>query len=226
MVAVQNDVAFEVVETLLRAGVLSFGQFKLKSGRISPYFFNLGRIFEGQALSFIAKAYASLLHDHFPTVDVLFGPAYKGIPLASTTATAFFELFGQSLGVVFDRKEPKDHGEGGVFVGSALKGNIVLVDDVITAGSAVRSSLSKMAPIVSERQVQGLLVAMDRQEAVVEGGPSAIQSLQDELSIEVKALLTFEDLLAYLQIKQQNSPDLAEHVESMLLYRKRYGACT
>ena len=181
-----------VIDTFIEAGVLSFGEFTLKSGRVSPYFFNLGKIFQGKPLNFMAKAYASLLKRDFADADVVFGPAYKA----------------------------KTHGEGGLFVGHPLKGKIVLIDDVITAGSAVRSSLEKMKSESTEGQVVGLIVAMDRQEAVVEGGQSAIQSLEAETGLKVSALLTFADIISYIK----NNPEFSHHLPAMEAYRERYGA--
>ena len=209
-----------VIDTFIEAGVLSFGEFTLKSGRVSPYFFNLGKIFQGKPLNFMAKAYASLLKRDFADADVVFGPAYKGIPLASAAAVSAYEHFDMSVGVAFDRKEAKTHGEGGLFVGHPLKGKIVLIDDVITAGSAVRSSLEKMKSESTEGQVVGLIVAMDRQEAVVEGGQSAIQSLEAETGLKVSALLTFADIISYIK----NNPEFSHHLPAIEAYRERYGA--
>lgn len=214
------DQTQSIINTFLEAGVLSFGSFTLKSGRQSPYFFNLGKIFNGKALSFMSKAYAGLVHRDFSNADVVFGPAYKGIPLATATAISAQDLYGMNLGVTFDRKEAKDHGEGGTLVGHALTGNVVLVDDVITAGSAVRSSLNKIKSEAQDCNVLGLIVAMDRQESVVEGGLSAIQSLQEETGLKVSSLLTFADLVAYIK----SSPEFAHHLPAMEAYRERYGA--
>lgn len=217
----------QTIKMLLDANVLSFGEFTLKSGRVSPYFFNLGNIFKGRALAMIAKAYAALLHQDFPDAQCLFGPAYKGIPLASSTAVCAYQLYKRSLGVTFDRKEAKQHGEGGDLVGSVLAGNIVLVDDVITAGSAVRASMKKINQALAQNpkakgQVQGLIVAMDRQEAQQEGGPSAIQALQVEAGIKVSALLSFSDLVDYISDK----PEFSQYLQAMHDYRSRYGAET
>lgn len=217
------DEKHRIIEILLHEGVLAFGSFKLKSGRTSPYFFNLGQVFQGQALHFLASAYAQLLHKEFPETNVLFGPAYKGIPLASTTAICCYQQFRMDLGIAFDRKEEKDHGEGGLLVGSPMQGNIVLIDDVITAGSAVRSSLAKIIHHGGDAQykVQGLLVAMDRQEAVVEGGQqSAITALEQETGLKVHALLTFNDLLDFIQ----KNAEYATFIDHMLNYREKYGA--
>lgn len=213
-----------LIEMLLKANVLSFGEFTLKSGRVSPYFFNLGYIFRGNTLGPLAESYAALLNIEFPEANTLFGPAYKGIPLASTTAVSAFYQHQKILGVAFDRKEAKAHGEGGEFVGSALSGNIVLVDDVITAGSAVRSSLEKINRALSSQDtaacVQGLVVAMDRQESFVQGGPSAIQALEQETGLKVASLLCFADLLDFIECK----PEFSEYKPAMIAYRERYGA--
>ena len=212
----------QLIDTFLKAGVLAFGSFELKSGRTSPYFFNLGKVFQGEALHFLATAYAKLLHDHFPDVNILFGPAYKGIPLASTTATSYYQQYKLDVGVAFDRKEPKDHGEGGFLVGTALHGNIVMIDDVITAGSAVRSSLNVINHHGGDGafHVQGLLVAMDRQEAVIEGGQSSIESLEQETGLKVASLLTFADLIEYIE----SNPKYDQYRSEMLAYREKYGA--
>jgi len=209
-----------LIHVLLDAGVLQFGEFTLKSGRVSPYFFNLGSIFYGKPFHTLAIAYAQAIKDHFSHAQVLFGPAYKGIPLASATSICCFENHLLELGVAFDRKEAKDHGEGGLFVGAALQGQIVMIDDVITAGTAVNSALEKIKAHAPEAQVKGLVVAMDRQESVIEPGPSAIESLQQKTGLEVHALLCLQDLIDFMSTQNGDQSFLP----AMLEYRQRFGA--
>lgn len=208
-----------LLQMFFDAGVLSFGQFTLKSGRLSPYFFNVGRVFQSQALHGLAHAYAAQLMANFPDTDLLFGPAYKGIPLVSATAVALYERFQRNVGISFDRKEAKDHGEGGLFVGSELGGRVLLIDDVITAGTAVTGAVHKIQSANSDVDVIGLLVALDRQESLEVNGPSAIQVLQDSLGIEVRALLTLEDIVAFAH----TNSTIRQHLGAIEAYRNKYG---
>ncbi|KAI5778616.1 phosphoribosyltransferase-like protein [Geopyxis carbonaria] len=210
-----------LISTCLTHKILRFGSFSLKSGRTSPYFFQAGAFNTASLLSTLAASYAAtiaatpLLADSF---DVVFGPAYKGIPLASVTTTALYSLDADRFGgreYAFNRKEAKDHGEGGVIVGASLAGKrVLIVDDVITAGTAIREA----AAIIENAggSVAGIVVALDRQERLSEaGGESAIQSVKRELGIPVVAILTLGDLIAGVQ---------GEEKVEMERYRERYGA--
>ncbi len=179
----------------LDAGVIRFGEFTLKSGRQSPYFFDLGRLSTGQALAELASCYADALVDWGLAVDQLFGPAYKGIVLASATAHALALRHGRNLPYIYDRKEAKDHGEGGLLVGSALAGRVLVIDDVLTAGTAVRHAMSLIR--AHGAQAVGLLLALDRQERGP-SGQSAVQELENA-GVQVRALARFEDLLRHLE---------------------------
>lgn len=216
------------LDTILRAKILTFGSFKLKSGRISPYFFNAGLFSTASLLSCLADAYANTLHSH-PTLsdnfDLLFGPAYKGIPLATITATQLFALDAPryaDIGYAFNRKEKKDHGEGGAIVGMDLRGKrVVVVDDVITAGTAIREAVAIIE--AAGGVLAGVVVALDRQErkvaaadAGVGDGLSAIQEVRREYGVEVVAILTLADLIVGVEDEGDR--------EAMKKYRAQYGA--
>ena len=208
-----NPQAF--IELALSRGVLKFGEFTLKSGRVSPYFFNAGLLNDGEALSLLAQGYADKLIE-CDQVEVIFGPAYKGIPFVAATAVALSQSHQVSMPWGFNRKEAKDHGEGGVLVGAAVEGKKVwIIDDVITAGTAIREvvSLLKHAGAI----IAGVLVALDRQEKG-QGELSAIQEVQQELEIPVHALITMSDLMDYLQAKGDR-----QALASMQAYREKYG---
>ena len=202
----------------LRAQALRFGAFTLKSGRQSPYSFNAGRFDSGQALADLARCYADAIEASGLAFDCLFGPAYKGIPLATALACEYARR-GRDLPVAFNRKEAKDHGEGGQLIGAPLDGRRVLVvDDVITAGTAVREALAIIAG--AGGTTAGIAIALDRQEAVSEGDPrSAAQALSQEAGIAVVAVATLDDLLAFAG----ESRDLVAEREALLAYRARYG---
>ncbi|WHZ20025.1 MAG: Orotate phosphoribosyltransferase [Rhodanobacteraceae bacterium] len=205
------------LDTALARGVLRFGEFTLKSGRQSPYFFNMGRIDTGAALAEVGTAYAATAASGDVDFDMLFGPAYKGIPLAATTAIALAHGHGRDLPWAYNRKEAKDHGEGGVIVGAPLAGRVLIVDDVITAGTAVRESLALIRGAGAE--VAGVLVALDRQERG-QGELSAVQELAREHGVTVIAIVTLADLMEYAGAR----PDLAAQRERLAAYRDRYGA--
>lgn len=207
----------EFIEFAERAGVLRFGSFTLKSGRESPYFFNLGAVASGRALARLGRFYARALAASGLAPDVLFGPAYKGIPLAVATAIAYAEETGADLPVAFNRKEAKDHGEGGSLVGAPLAGRVVIVDDVVTAGTAVRAAAALIraagaAPV-------GLLVAIDRQERG-RGSAGAITELAAEEGLAAAALITLDDVVAWLE----ESGGRAHELAALRAYRARYGA--
>ncbi|KAJ3319976.1 hypothetical protein HDV06_005794 [Boothiomyces sp. JEL0866] len=177
--------------------VLTFGSFTLKSGRNSPYFFNAGLFASGSALSQLGSFYAAALQDSGLDYDVLFGPAYKGIPLVSSLAVSLYKDFGVNALFSFNRKEQKDHGEGGMIVGSPLNGKIVVVDDVITAGTAIRESVQIIKN--NGAQLNGVLIALDRKEKGKDTEKSAIQQVQEEYGIKVVCIVTLDDVLEYLK---------------------------
>lgn len=202
------------IQLALNQQALKFGEFTLKSGRLSPYFFNVGQFNTGEALKTLGECYAEALAASGMQYDCLFGPAYKGIPLACATAIGMATKHNQDVPYSFNRKEEKDHGEGGIIVG-ALKGKTVIVDDVITKGTAVRESFNIIG---STATVSGLLVALDRQERG-QGERSAVQEIQAEFKIPVHAIITFNDIIEYVN----KSTDFAKYKESMHNYREQYG---
>jgi orotate phosphoribosyltransferase len=211
-----HDYQRDFIELTLQRDVLRFGEFTLKSGRLSPYFFNMGRIDSGAALARLGRAYAAAVVNSGLQVDMLFGPAYKGIPLAAATAIALADQHGRDLPWAYNRKEAKDHGEGGVLVGAPLKGRVLIVDDVMTAGTAVRESLALIRAQGAEPA--GVLIALDRQERG-QGQLSAAQEVQRDYGIPVVAITSFSDVLAYAGER----PELAAEHQRMLAYRERYG---
>ena len=205
------------IELALSKGVLKFGSFGLKSGRTSPYFFNAGGFNTGDDLATLGSCYAHALVDSGIKFDVLFGPAYKGIPLACATAMALAREHGINMPWCFNRKEKKDHGEGGNLVGAPLKGDILLVDDVITAGTAIRESDEIIK--ANGAHFKAALIALNRKEKG-QGEKSAIAEAEETLGIKIVSIVSFDDLLKYIE----NDDKLKEHVPAMLEYRKQYGA--
>jgi len=205
------------LELVLARGALRFGRFELKSGRISPYFFNLGALHSGAALSGVGKAYARTLVELDLAWDMLFGPAYKGIPLVSATAIALAEHHGRDVPWCFDRKEAKDHGEGGNVVGAPLAGRVAVVDDVLTAGTAIRHAAELIRGAGAE--VAAVVTALDRQERG-RGDRSAAVETADALGAPVCSIVTLEDVLQYLD-ETGKSPDRRAEIAA---YRDRYGA--
>ena len=205
------------IELALSKGVLKFGSFVLKSGRTSPYFFNAGGFNTGDDLATLGSCYAHALVDSGIKFDVLFGPAYKGIPLACATAMALAREHGINMPWCFNRKEKKDHGEGGNLVGAPLKGDILLVDDVITAGTAIRESDEIIK--ANGAHFKAALIALNRKEKG-QGEKSAIAEAEETLGIKIVSIVSFDDLLKYIE----NDDKLKEHVPAMLGYRKQYGA--
>ncbi len=205
-----------LIDLSLQRGVLKFGEFSLKSGRVSPYFFNAGLLNDGEALSLLARGYAQKLIEAGGSVELIFGPAYKGIPLVAATAATLSTVHGVNLPWGFNRKEAKDHGEGGVLVGAPVAGKKVwIIDDVITAGTAIREVMDLLQNAGAE--VAGVLVALDRQERG-QGERSAIQEIEQQHQIPVHALMTLTDLMNYLAA-QDRQEDLAR----MQAYRNQYG---
>jgi orotate phosphoribosyltransferase len=207
----------EFLELALRRNALRFGEFTLKSGRISPYFFNAGRLDSGAALAALGRAYAARAQDSGIAFDMLFGPAYKGIALATVTAVALAEQHGRDVPVAFNRKEAKDHGEGGVLIGAPLAGRVLIVDDVISAGTATRESIALLR--AHGAVPAGVLIALDRQERG-QGALSAAQEITAEFGIPVVAIARLDELLALAA----DEPALAAHRERLRAYRAAYGA--
>ncbi len=206
----------QFIEFALNKQVLKFGEFTLKSGRQSPYFFNAGLFNTGRDLALLGRFYAQALTDSVINFDLLFGPAYKGIPIATTTAVALADHHDRDVPYCFNRKEAKDHGEGGLLVGSPLQGRIMLVDDVITAGTAIRESMEIIA--ANNATLAGVLISLDRQERG-RGELSAIQEVERDYQCKVISIITLKDLISYLEEK----PEMANHLASVRAYQQQYG---
>ncbi|RJF33616.1 orotate phosphoribosyltransferase [Pseudoalteromonas gelatinilytica] len=206
----------EFIEFALEKQVLKFGEFTLKSGRTSPYFFNAGLFNTGRDLARLGRFYAAALEDAGIDYDVLFGPAYKGIPIATTTAVALADHHNKDVPYCFNRKEKKAHGEGGTLVGSELKGKIMLVDDVITAGTAIRESMEIIAD--NGADLSGVLIALDRQEKG-KAELSAIQEVERDFGTKVISIVKLADLISYLEAKGT----MDEHLAAVKAYRDQYG---
>jgi orotate phosphoribosyltransferase len=206
----------EFIEFALEKEALKFGEFTLKSGRTSPYFFNAGLFNTGRDLARLGRFYAAALADSGIDYDVLFGPAYKGIPIATTTAVALADHHDTDKPYCFNRKEAKDHGEGGNLVGSALEGRIMLVDDVITAGTAIRESMEIIQ--ANGADLAGVLVAIDRQEKG-KGELSAIQEVERDFGCSIISIVSLTDLISFLEEKGGN----AEQLEAVKAYRAEFG---
>ena len=207
------------IDFAIEAGVLRFGRFTLKSGRESPYFFNLGVIASGGRLARLGEFYARALRALAPRPEVIFGPAYKGIPLAVAAACAYAAEGGEDLSIAYNRKEAKDHGEGGNLVGAPLQGTrVCIVDDVVTAGTAVREAIGLIR--AAGATPAALVVAIDREERGRSGERSAMRELAAEEGVDVRALISFSDVLAWLE----ESGSHAEEREALLAYREQYGA--
>src|SRR5690606_32192208 len=206
------------IEYCIQHNILKFGEFTLKSGRVSPYFFNAGMFNTGEALAFLGSAYASAIKNSGLDFDLLFGPAYKGIPLVSVTAAALASDHGINKPYCFNRKEAKDHGEGGITVGAPLQGRVLIVDDVITAGTAIREVMQLLRAAYATPA--GILVAVDRQERGT-GELSAIQEIEKEFHIPVISLINMTQIIDYLKMQQDES--LKEFLHPIREYRQRYG---
>ncbi len=205
----------DFVDFTLETGVLKFGEFTLKSGRISPYFFNAGLFNKGSHLSQLGKFYAQAIEASNLKFDVLFGPAYKGIPLATATAIALKESFNRNVPYSFNRKEAKDHGEGGNIVGHPLEGDILIIDDVITAGTAIREAQDIIS--ANGANTKGVIVALDRQEKG-KGELSAIQEVEQIFGVKVLSIINLSHIVDYLQ--NSKDQDIVDRIES---YRSQYG---
>jgi orotate phosphoribosyltransferase len=211
-----NDFRKDFLEFAIERGVLRFGEFTLKSGRVSPYFFNAGLFNTGSALARLGGYYAQAIVASGLEFDMLFGPAYKGIPLAAAVSIALAEHHGRDLPYCFNRKEAKDHGEGGSLVGAPLAGRVLIVDDVITAGTAVRESIEIIQAAGAEPV--GVAIALDRQERG-RGERSAIQEVEDSLGLKVISIAALDDLLALLRERADDADTLA----AVERYRAEYG---
>lgn len=212
MKAYQRD----FIEFAFNKQVLKFGEFTLKSGRISPYFFNAGLFNSGLGLAKLGRFYAAALMDCGIEFDLLFGPAYKGIPIATTTAVALAEQHERDVPYCFNRKEVKNHGEGGSLVGSQLQGRVMLVDDVITAGTAIRESMA----IINAQgaTLAGVMISLNRQERG-RGEISAIQEVERDYNCKVISIVTLNEVISYLEEK----PEMADHLAAVRNYREQYG---
>ncbi|MFT6918251.1 MAG: orotate phosphoribosyltransferase [Cognaticolwellia sp.] len=211
-----KDYQREFIEFALAKQVLRFGEFTLKSGRISPYFFNAGLFNTGGDLARLGRFYAAALQDSNIDYNLLFGPAYKGIPIATTTAVALADSYNIDMPYCFNRKEAKTHGEGGSLVGSPLEGKVMLVDDVITAGTAIRESMQIIQAHGAE--LSGVLIALDRQEKG-QAELSAIQEVERDFNTKVISIVTLANLISYLEEK----PDMTDSLASIRKYREDYG---
>jgi orotate phosphoribosyltransferase len=235
-VPTDDSLAQEFVQFAVESGVLRFGQFKTKAGRMSPYFFNAGLFDDGAKLGRLAQFYArQLLAEEQRSglaFDMIFGPAYKGIPLAAAVVVELARL-GRNLPFAYNRKEAKDHGEGGTLVGAPLKGRVLIVDDVMSAGTAVRESIALIQ--AAGATPHAVVIALDRQEKATENGLdvdySAVQYVRTQLGLQVCAIARLSDLLQYLALhsssasagQASDAPFLKDHYQSVLAYRERYG---
>ncbi|GAB4296755.1 MAG: orotate phosphoribosyltransferase [Thiohalomonadaceae bacterium] len=211
-----QDYKREFIQFAIDNQVLRFGQFTLKSGRLSPYFFNAGLFNTGAQLARLGRYYAAAIQDSGIAFDTLFGPAYKGIPLASATAIALAEHHDRNVPWCFNRKEAKDHGEGGNIVGAPLKGRILIIDDVITAGTAIRESMAIIDK--AGAQAAGVVIALDRQERG-KGELSAIQEVEQNFGMQVVSIITLADLMQFLE----GDATLGQHLDAVRAYRAEYG---
>ncbi|MGI1671781.1 MAG: orotate phosphoribosyltransferase [Neptuniibacter sp.] len=211
-----QDYQSDFIEFAIEQKVLRFGKFTLKSGRTSPYFFNAGLFNSGKALAKLGRYYAQAIKDSGVNFDVLLGPAYKGIPLAATTAVALSDQHDEDVPYVFNRKEAKTHGEGGSLVGAPLEGEVMIIDDVITAGTAIREVME----IIDQAGAKpaGVVIALNRQEKG-KGELSAIQEVERDYKMPVISIVSLSDLIEYLSEKG----DMAEELEAIRKYQEDYG---
>ena len=206
----------QFIELALACDVLQFGEFELKSGRISPYFFNAGKFSTGAALARLGRCYAAALIDASVSANMLFGPAYKGIPLVATTAVALADEFGVDMPFAFNRKEAKTHGEGGRLVGSALTGDVVIVDDVITAGTAIKESVAILN--AAGATPSAVLIGLDRCEKG-DSSLSAVQQVEQDSGISVISVISLHDIIEWVE----GNPEMMAHRDALERYRERYG---
>jgi orotate phosphoribosyltransferase len=211
-----HDYQTEFISFAIDTGVLRFGEFTLKSGRQSPYFFNAGLFNTGAALSRLGRFYAQAIIESGIQFDVIFGPAYKGIPLVAITAAALYDQYDMTVGYSFNRKETKDHGEGGIIVGHPLVGKILVIDDVVSAGVSTRESVDIIH--AHDAECAGLVVSLDRQERG-QGELSAIQEIRRDLNIPVSSIVELQQLISYLR----TDPDYQDHLVAIERYQEKFG---
>ena len=206
----------EFIEFAIERKALCFGEYKLKSGRISPYFFNTGSFNDGESLAKLGRFYAEALHKAEIKFDMIYGPAYKGIPLASATAISFHEVFDNNYPFCFNRKEIKDHGEGGTIFGAEIHNRVIVIDDVISAGTSIKESID----IVHSKggAVIGAIVAVNRQEQG-EGKKSAIQEAQEKYKIKIISIVSLNDIISFIS----KNDNLKKHLEAINTYSMQYG---
>lgn len=211
----------QFIRFMVENGVLKFGEFTLKSGRRAPYFINTGNYKTGSQLSRLGEYYAACIHDNAIEADTLVGPAYKGIPLAVTTAVSLYTKYGADLNYCFDRKEVKDHGEGGLFVGKQLEDGerVILIEDVMTSGKALREMLPKLAQTANV-QIAGMVISVDRMERGLESSLSAVQEVYREFGVKVYSIVTMADIIDAIE---SGVIEGKEYLEKMKDYRATYG---
>lgn len=212
-----KDYQNEFLDFAIATGVLCFGEFTLKSGRLSPYFFNSGLFNTGESLARLGRYYAQSIADSGIEFDCIFGPAYKGIPLVATASVALFDHHQRNVPYVFNRKEAKDHGEGGVTVGAKLEGRVLIIDDVISSGMSVDESVEIIR--AAGATPAGVSISLDRMERGRDSELTAIQAVEERHGIKVASIVTLDDLITYLEDK----PDQAEDLERIRAYRAEYG---
>ena len=213
-----QDFQSEFLEFVIKDKILRFGEFTLKSGRVSPYFFNAGLFNTGRKLAFLAKCYAAAIANSNQQFDVLFGPAYKGIPLAAATSIALADNHGADKPFCFNRKEVKGHGEGGLIVGAELAGRVLIIDDVITAGTAIKEAMEILH--ANGAELSGVAVAMDRQEKGT-GELSAIQEIEENYQIKVVNIINLQNIIDFLEAASDNL--LQQHLVAVTKYRQEFG---
>ena len=212
----KNTYKTQFIDNALESGALKFGQFRLKSGRLSPHFFNAGEFFQGKALAALGRCYAAAIIESGVEFDVLFGPAYKGITLVAATAVALAEHHNMDVKYCFNRKEAKSHGEGGTLIGAPLEGRILIIDDVITAGTAIREVMTIVE--LAGGNAVGVVIGLDRKERGT-SSKSAIQEVEKQFSIPVISIIDMDDILTFLK----SQSDMKAVVKDIKTYRKEYG---
>ena len=212
----KNNYKTQFIDNAIESGALKFGQFRLKSGRVSPHFFNAGEFFHGKALSALGRCYAAAIVGSGVEFDVLFGPAYKGITLVAATSVALAEHHNIDVKYCFNRKEAKSHGEGGTLIGAPLEGRVLIIDDVITAGTAVREVMAMVE--LAGGEPAGVVIGLDRKERGT-SSKSAIQEVEQQFSIPVISIIDMDDILTYLK----SQLDMKAVVKDIKNYRKEYG---
>ena len=212
----------EFIRFMVSNGVLKFGEFTLKSGRIAPYFINTGNYKTGKQLAKLGEYYAACIEENGLQAETLVGPAYKGIPLSVATAVASYHQYGKELNYCFDRKEAKDHGEGGLFVGKQLEDGekVIIIEDVMTSGKALREILPKLEA-AAKVNVVGMIISVDRQEKALNSDLSAVSEAKIQFGIDVYSVVTMNDIIAAIE---EGVVDGKEHLPAMYKYRETYGA--